>query len=88
MSTDPHDRVTARIQHVTLIMYRKKFTATETQNKSAQVISDADYLGSHHVEVCSNKGLGAHQYCYRPRSRLSRPTKGMQTRPFAKDGAV
>ena len=55
MSTDPHDRVTARIQHVTLIMYREKFTATETQNKSAQATSIAGRLGSHHVEVCSNK---------------------------------
>lgn len=55
MSTDPHDRVTARIQHVTLIMYKEKFTATETQNKSAQVTSIAGHLGSHHVEACSNK---------------------------------
>lgn len=57
MSTDPHDRVTARMQHVTLIMYREKFTSTETQNKSAQATSDAGRLGSHHVEACSNKEL-------------------------------
>lgn len=63
MSTDPHDRVTARIQHVTLIMYREKFTATETQNKSAQATSDAGRLGSHHVEVCNNKELIANYYC-------------------------
>ena len=63
MSTDPHDRVTARIQHVTLIMYREKFTATETQNKSAQATSIAGRLGSHHVEVCNNKELIANYYC-------------------------
>jgi hypothetical protein len=70
-------------------MYREKFTATETQNKSAQATSDAGRLGSHHVEVCSNKGLVAPQYCYRPRYSAKPTHKGeLETNPFAKDGAV